>query len=160
MKSGLTTISGRESRTGMAETPIEITACYHEFGSRRIFDSEGSARRLLIRKEFWLRGKDLNLRPLGYEFDLYFVWVHAVPYISVTYSTLLALGSSCFRMLFVGSGSKFGSTLLRAFGLRSCPSPMLDLLGRQPNVPRFLTDFFSFTSWTRASRTGFRLGIR
>ena len=32
----------------------------------------------------WLRGEDLNLRPLGYEFDLGFIWFHAVPYISMT----------------------------------------------------------------------------
>ena len=32
----------------------------------------------------WLRGKDLNLRPLGYEFDLCFVWFHVVPSISMT----------------------------------------------------------------------------
>jgi hypothetical protein len=45
MKSGLATISGRESCTGakhfddanMAESPIEISACYHEFGSKLIF---------------------------------------------------------------------------------------------------------------------------
>src|SRR5258708_22229683 len=92
MKSELATISGRESCTGakhfddanMAESPIEITACYHEFGSKLIFGSGGSARKLLIRKEFWLRGKDLNLRPLGYEFDLCFVYLHAVPCISMT----------------------------------------------------------------------------
>ena len=54
-------------------------------------------------------GKDLNLRPLGYEFDLCFVWFHAVPCISMTYSIFLALVSSSFRMLFPGSGSTFGS---------------------------------------------------
>jgi hypothetical protein len=32
----------------------------------------------------WLRGKDLTLRPLGYEFDLCFVWFHVVPSISMT----------------------------------------------------------------------------
>ena len=32
----------------------------------------------------WLRGKDLNLQPLGYEFDLGFTVFHADPYISVT----------------------------------------------------------------------------
>jgi hypothetical protein len=37
----------------------------------------------LWRKWIWLRGKDLNLRPLGYEFDLCFVWFHAVPCISM-----------------------------------------------------------------------------
>jgi hypothetical protein len=45
MKSGLATISRRESCTGakhfddanMAETPIKINACYHEFGSKLIF---------------------------------------------------------------------------------------------------------------------------
>jgi hypothetical protein len=44
MKSGLATISGRESCIGVkhfddakiAETPIEITACYHEFGGKLI----------------------------------------------------------------------------------------------------------------------------
>jgi hypothetical protein len=57
----------------------------------------------------WLREKDLNLRPLGYEFDLCFVWFHAIPCISMTYSILLAPGSSCFRLQFPGSGSTFGS---------------------------------------------------
>jgi hypothetical protein len=65
--------------------------------------------KLLIRKEFWLRGKDLNLRPLGYEFDLDFTFVHAVPYISMTYLILVAPGSSCFRLAIPGSGSMFGS---------------------------------------------------
>src|SRR5579871_1861173 len=51
----------------MAETPIEITSCYHEFGSKLIFGAGGSVRKLLIRKGFWLRGVDLNHRPLGYE---------------------------------------------------------------------------------------------
>ena len=57
-----------------------------------------------------MRGKDLNLRPLGYEFDLCFVWFHVVPCISTTYSILLAIGSSCFGLLFLGSGSTLGST--------------------------------------------------
>jgi hypothetical protein len=64
MKPGLATIRGRESCIGvkhsddpnMAETPIEITACYHEFGSKPHFGSRGSAQKLLIRQEFWLRG--------------------------------------------------------------------------------------------------------
>jgi hypothetical protein len=68
----------------MAETPIKITACYHEFGSKLIFGAWESARNLLIKKEFWLRGKDLNLRPLGYEFDSCFAFFHAVPDISTT----------------------------------------------------------------------------
>src|SRR5258708_38678737 len=92
MKLGPATISGRESCTGakhfddanMAESPTEITACYHEFGSKLIFGSRGPARKLLIRKEFWLRGKDLNLRPLCYEFHLCFFWIHVVSYVSVT----------------------------------------------------------------------------
>jgi hypothetical protein len=45
--------------------------------------------------------KDLNLRPLGYEFDLCFAWIHAVPYIPTTYFCLLALGSSCSGLLFL-----------------------------------------------------------
>jgi hypothetical protein len=53
----------------MAESPIKISACYREFGSKLIFGSGGFYRKLLIRKEFWLRGKDLNLRPLGCERD-------------------------------------------------------------------------------------------
>jgi hypothetical protein len=57
----------------------------------------------------WLRGQDLNLRPLGYEFDLRFAWIHAVPYISMPYSCLLALGSSCSGLLFLGSGNALGS---------------------------------------------------
>ena len=92
MKSGLATISGRESCTGvkhsddpnMSEMPIKITAWYHEFGSKLIFGSGEYARELLIGKGFWLRGKDLNLRPLGYEFDSCFAFVHAVPDISTT----------------------------------------------------------------------------
>jgi hypothetical protein len=60
-----------------------------------------------------LRGKDLNLRPLGYEFDLGFIWFPAVPCISMTYFILLALGSSGFGQLFLGSGSAFGSTFSR-----------------------------------------------
>jgi hypothetical protein len=92
MKSGLATVTTRESlhrrealrRESWPKRPIEITACYHEFGSKLIFGSSGPARKLLIRKEFWLRGKDLNLRPLGYEFDLCFVWFRVVPSISMT----------------------------------------------------------------------------
>ena len=57
----------------------------------------------------WLRGRDLNPRPLGYEFDLCFVWFHVVPSVSMTYSILLALGSACFGLLFLRSGSTFGS---------------------------------------------------
>lgn len=49
MKSGLAMISGRESYTdakhfddaSMAESPIEITARYHEFGSKLIFGYGG-----------------------------------------------------------------------------------------------------------------------
>ena len=52
----------------------------------------------------------MNLRPLGYEFDLCFVWFHVVPSISMTSLILMALGSSCFGLLFLGSGSTFGST--------------------------------------------------
>src|ERR1035438_478103 len=58
----------------------------------------------------WLRGKDLNLRPLGYEFDLCFAWFHVVPSISMVYPILMALGSSCFGLLLLGSGSTFGTT--------------------------------------------------
>ena len=36
-------------------------------GSSLIFRFWGSARKLLIRQDFWLRGVDLNHRPLGYE---------------------------------------------------------------------------------------------
>jgi hypothetical protein len=36
-----------------------------------------------VRAKELLRGKDLNLRPLGYEFDLCFSFVHAFPYISM-----------------------------------------------------------------------------
>jgi len=50
MKSGLATISGRESCDGamhstdanMAESPIKITTCYHEFGSKLIFGPGGT----------------------------------------------------------------------------------------------------------------------
>jgi hypothetical protein len=56
---------------------------------RQICDSLGGAPWAqdidrVFRKEFWLRGKDLNLRPLGYEFDLCFAWFHVVPYTSKT----------------------------------------------------------------------------
>jgi hypothetical protein len=38
---------------------------------------------LQVVEGIWLRGQDLNLRPLGYEFDLRFVWFHLVPSISM-----------------------------------------------------------------------------
>jgi hypothetical protein len=38
-------------------------------GSRPFLPCFCLSRKLLIRKEVWLRGKDLNLRPLGYERD-------------------------------------------------------------------------------------------
>jgi hypothetical protein len=44
----------------------------------------GGMRFLQVVEGIWLRGQDLNLRPLGYEFDLCFVWLHIVPSISMT----------------------------------------------------------------------------
>jgi hypothetical protein len=41
----------------IAELSIEITVCYHEFGSKLIFDSWGSARKLLTGKEFGCGGR-------------------------------------------------------------------------------------------------------
>jgi hypothetical protein len=76
-----------------------------------------------------LRGKDLNLRPLGYEFDLCFAFVHAVPYISMTYFILVAPGSCCFGLLFLGSGSRFGSTCWRP--VRRHPSAFRCFVFRQ-----------------------------
>jgi hypothetical protein len=53
-----------------------------EVGSKLI-SCFGICWKLLAGKESWLRGVDLNHRPLGYEFDLWFTLVHAGPYISM-----------------------------------------------------------------------------
>ena len=79
-----------------------------------------------------MRGKDLNLRPLGYEFDLCFAWLHAVPSTSTTYHILMALGSSCFGLLFLGSGSTFGSTSPPFSARQSAPFPVLILWAANP----------------------------
>jgi len=43
---------------------------FEPFGSKLLSATSCCSWKLLIRKEFWLREKDLNLRPLGYE------WAH------------------------------------------------------------------------------------
>ena len=54
-----------------------------ETGVSKVLAIEGKERALVV-EGIWLRGKDLNLRPLGYEFDLRFVWFYVVPCISMT----------------------------------------------------------------------------
>ena len=49
---------------------------------------------------FWLRGRDLNPRPLGYEFEECFLLLLGLSSCSVTYLFLLLGLSCCFVLVF------------------------------------------------------------
>ena len=60
--------------------------------------------KLLIRKEVWLRGMDLNHRPLGYEFDVWSLMGFIAP-------NGQQLTSSTFLLVLIASESRVSNLL-------------------------------------------------
>ncbi len=59
----------------------------------------------------WLRGVDLNHRPLGYEPNATFLLVCLLSCSSRTYLILFGLVVACLGVVFLATGSRFGSGL-------------------------------------------------
>jgi hypothetical protein len=63
-------------------------------------------------ESIWLRGRDLNPRPLGYETDPYMLVFAGLPCSSVTYLLFVAGVCHCLLVFVVPTVSKFVSKLL------------------------------------------------